>query len=205
LDKRSDLQEGDGSHDDDAEQAPASAVPVPEVGEQSMDMDSGFNSNSSTTTNQPADEDGGEKKAGEEEEAEAAKAEAAETIESEGLGDADGDETEVSKIPSMMGADTVNSFSMAVDGSQVFHLSAQDKTLGLQARAFTAQGMKSLELQVAAAMWKAFNVVSFREDRVLVNFMAENSRSRVQIQRPVPQDMKLPFAGPITQNPQVVS
>jgi hypothetical protein len=205
LDKRSDLQEVDGSHDDDAEQAPASAVPVPEVGEQSMDMDSGFNSNSSTTTNQPADEDGGEKKAGEEEEAEAAKAEAAETIESEGLGDADGDETEVSKIPSMMGADTVNSFSMAVDGSQVFHLSAQDKTLGLQARAFTAQGMKSLELQVAAAMWKAFNVVSFREDRVLVNFMAENSRSRVQIQRPVPQDMKLPFAGPITQNPQVVS
>jgi hypothetical protein len=64
LDKRSDLQEGDGSHDDDAEQAPASAVPVPEVGEQSMDMDSGFNSNSSTTTNQPADEDGGEKRQG---------------------------------------------------------------------------------------------------------------------------------------------
>ena len=221
-DKRSDSQEGDGGHghhdDDDAEQAPASAsAPAPEVGELSMDLDMGFNSNSSGTNlkgkefqpaahaapNQPAEEDEGEEKAAED--AEAAKAEAAETIESEGFGDADGDETEVSKIPSMMGADTVNSFSMAVDGSQVFHLSAQAKTLGLQARAFTAQGMKSLELHVAAAMWKAFNVVSFREDHVLVNFMAGDSRSRVQIQRPVPQDLKLPFAGPITQNPQVVS
>ena len=145
------------------------------------------------------------KRQGKEEEAEAAKAEAAETIESEGLGDADGDETEVSKIPSMMGADTVNSFSMAVDGLTGFPSFCTGQDFGS-----SGAGFHRARDEVIGAPGGSSDVESLQR-----RFLPGRPRACQLHGRKQPQPCPDPTSGAagyevtlcwaITQNPQVVS
>lgn len=101
--------------------------------------------------------------------------------------------------------DTINTFvGMSEKGSTFLQHSDHARSLDMDdADCFSAQGLKVLEHKLTCALWKAFDMYSVRNNSVFVNLMTTDNKSRVQVKRPVPSELCLPFAGPITQNPQV--
>lgn len=115
-------------------------------------------------------------------------------------------EPSASTIQHMLCLNAVNTFiDMSHEGSEYLHHSEHAKTLGLHAAdMFSAQGLKVLEHKLTCVVWKSFDAFSTGKDSVFLNLQSQDSKSRVQIKRPVSKDLCLPFAGPVTQNPQVV-
>ena len=119
-----------------------------------------------------------------------------------GLGDVD------VEVADMMCVEVANSFmgDIPCESQSLLHLSTHAEALGLQvAEAFSSGGVKALEHKLAAVVWQAFDVTSRKANQVYVDLAASDSKSRVQVARPVPSNMQLPFAGPVTQNPQAAT
>lgn len=87
------------------------------------------------------------------------------------------------------------------EGSGFLHHSSHATELGLWVDAFTAEGLQVLESKLQAVVWTAFkHFGQSGTSHVLLNLRG-NAKEKVQVKRPVPDDLKLPFAGLITQQP----
>ena len=105
-------------------------------------------------------------------------------------------------VADMVPLSRLNGFSdLSLIPGGVLHDCPEAYKLGLEAGSFSSQGLVILELRLQALMWKLFDAASVDPGAVLVNIKSAVSKDRVQVKRPVPESVCLPFVGPVVQSP----
>lgn len=97
-------------------------------------------------------------------------------------------------------------FNIKMLNPGILHESSQGMALKLQASDFSAESLQVMQGKVQALVWKAFRHLSAScgemADSVLLNLKTNTAKDRIQVKRPVPSTLQLPYAGPVvTQQP----
>ena len=85
--------------------------------------------------------------------------------------------------------------------SGVLHDSEDAKKLGLSNDAFTSEGLQVFQAKMQEVVWKAFRHISQADMSSVFLNMQGKAQDRIQVKRPVPSGLRLPFAGAVTQQP----
>ena len=92
-------------------------------------------------------------------------------------------------------------YDLKLLGSGVLHDSEDATKLGLSSDAFTAEGLQVFQAKMQEVVWKAFRHISQADMSCVFLNIQGKVQDRIQVKRPVPSGLRLPFAGLVTQQP----
>lgn len=92
-------------------------------------------------------------------------------------------------------------YDLKLLGSGVLHDSEDSTKLGLSSDAFTAEGLQVFQAKMQEVVWKAFRHISQADMSCVFLNIQGKVQDRIQVKRPVPSGLRLPFAGLVTQQP----